>query len=283
MLTSERRERRAPRSLRSEYDQFIEQRIEEYKDSLPRADILAIGDEAMSEMSFTLQFQLTEVVLRDQVDAIIRRRLKLPSFRRWREKHLTLRAAQVQPGHWGLGAHDPVAALAELIEEQDPVLVIGAADGACALFLAAHGATVHVCDPDIAAIYGLENRAVTEQLGALIECSVIQLERFEPFAWFVACVIESSALAELRASDRGELIERLKRVTPGGGRHVVMPVSQARGPREARLSSDAILPSYADWEIVRPPAPGGKGKARNIGFTAVQPARRMDTGDSVSN
>jgi hypothetical protein len=283
MLTSERRERRAPRSLRAEYDQFIEQRIEEYKDSLPRADILAIGDEAMSELSFTLQFQLTEVVLRDQVDAIIRRRLKLPSFRRWREKHLTLRAAQVQPGHWGLGAHDPVATLADLIEEQDPVLVIGAADGACALFLAAHGATVHVCDPDIAAIYGLENRAVTEQLGALIECSVIQLERFEPFAWFVACVIEASALAGLRASDRGELIERLKRVTPGGGRHVVMPVSQSRSPREARLSSDAILPSYADWQIVRPPSPTGKGKARNAGFTAVQPARRMDTGDSVSN
>ena len=62
-----------------------------------------------------------------------------------------------------------------------------------------------------------------------------------------------------------------------------MPVSQVRGPREARLSSDAILPSYADWHIERPPAPGGTGKARNIGFTAVQPARRMDTEDSVSN
>jgi hypothetical protein len=276
MLTAERRERRAPRSLRAEYDQFIEQRIEEYKDSLPRADILAIGDEAMSELSDALQLQLTEVVLRDQVDAIIRRRLKLPSFRRWRERHLTLRAAQVQPGHWGLGAHDPVAALAELVEEQDPVLIIGAADGACALFLAAHGATVHVCDPDIAAIYGLENRAITEQLGALIECSVIQLERFEPFAWFVACVIEAGALAGLRADDRSALIERLKAVTPGGGRHVVMPANQARGPREARLSSDAILPSYSGWQIIRPPAPG-RGGARNLGFTAVQAARLLDT------
>ena len=189
MLTTERRERRPPRSLRAEYDQFIEQRIEEYKDSLPRADILAIGDEAMHELSFTLQLQLTEVVLRDQVDNIIRRRLKLPSFRRWREKHLTLRAAQAKPGHWGLGTHDPVTTLAELIEDEDPVLVIGAADGACALFLAAHGATVHVCDPDIAAVYGLESRAVSEQLGAMVECSVIQLERFAPIAWFVACVI----------------------------------------------------------------------------------------------
>jgi len=62
---SERGDRRPPRSLRSEYDQFIEQRIEEYKDSLPRADILTIGDEAMQELAGTLQFQLTEVVLRD--------------------------------------------------------------------------------------------------------------------------------------------------------------------------------------------------------------------------
>ncbi len=282
MLTSERRARRPPRSLRAEYDQFIEQRIEEYKDSLPRADILAIGDEAMHEMSDNMQLQLTEVVLRDQVDNIIRRRLRLPSFRRWREKHLALRAAQVLPGHWGLGPHDPVASLAELIEDQDPVLVIGAADGACALFLAAHGATVHVCDPDIAAIYGLESRSVTEQLGALIECSVIQLERFEPFAWFVACVIETATLAGLRANERGLGIERLKAVTPEGGRHVIMPMSPARGPRDARLSSDALRGSYSGWDIVRPNGPAGRGRPRNTGFTAVRP-RRSDTDEEVSN
>src|SRR5207237_10144752 len=119
-------------------------RIGDCKDALPGGKILEFGDDAMAEMADTMQFQLTEVVLREQVDAIIRRRLKLPSFRRWRERHLALRAAQVQPGHWGLGAHDPVAYLAELIEDQDPVLVIGASDGACALFLAAHGALVHV-------------------------------------------------------------------------------------------------------------------------------------------
>ena len=280
MLTTERRPHRQPRSLRAEYDQFIEQRIEEYKDSLPRGDILAIGDEAMAELSGDLQLQLTEVVLRDQVDAIIRRRLRLPSFRRWREKHLALRAAQVQPGHWGLGAHDPVSALTALIEDQDPVLVIGASDGACALYLAAHGATVHVCDPDIAAVYGLESRAVSEQLGALIECSVIQLERFEPFSWFVACVIEATSLAGLRAGDRGALLERLKAVTPEGGRHVVMP-AQGRGS-DARLSSDVLRMSYGGWDIVRPQGPVGRGRSRNIGFTAIKP-RHNATEEGVSH
>ena len=284
MLTSERREPRPARSVRSEYDQFIEQRIEEYKDSLPRADILSIGDEAMAELAGTLQFQLTEVVLRDQVDTIIRRRLKLPSFRRWRERHLALRSAQVQPGHWGLAAHDPVSLLAELIEDEDPVLLIGAADGACALFLAAHGAYVHVCDPDIAAVYGLESRAVNEQLGASIECTVVQLERFEPFAWFVACVIETAALISMPAGDRAAFIERLKRVTPEGGRHAVMPAHAGRGRTDARLSSDALRTQYADWSIAAPAASaaGSSRRNRNMGFTAIKPAGQNATDDSVS-
>ncbi|HXY19054.1 MAG TPA: hypothetical protein VEH83_03585, partial [Gemmatimonadales bacterium] len=93
---------RAPRSLRSEYEEFIEQRIEEYKDGLPRASILGIGDEAVQELTRGEQYQLTEVLLQEQVDAIIRRRLRLPSYRRWRERHVALRAAQVEPSHWGL-------------------------------------------------------------------------------------------------------------------------------------------------------------------------------------
>ena len=285
MLTGSRSERRSPRSLRAEYDQFIEQRIEEYKDSLPRADILSIGDEAMHELAGALQFQLTEVVLRDQVDAIIRRRLKLPSFRRWREKHLALRAAQVQPGHWGLSVHEPVSRLLEVLEDQDPVLVIGAADGACALLLAAHGALVHVCDPDIAAVYGLEGRALNEQLGASIECTVVQLERFEPFSWFVACVIESGTLAALAVRDRTALIERLKTVTPDGGHHAIMPAVPGRGRSDARLSSDAIRTLYGDWEVIALPAASGSHsrKVKNTGFTAVKPAASHNvTEDAVS-
>ncbi len=264
--------RRPPRSLRAEYDQFIEQRIEEYKDSLPRADILGIGDEAMHELAGADQLQLTEVVLRDQVDSIIRRRLRLPSFRRWRERHLALRAAQSDPGHWGLAAHDPVAALGDLVEDGDVILVIGAADGACTLFLAARGAQVRVADPDIAAVYGLENRAVVEQLGAMIECEVVRLERLapEPGA-FAACVVETGALGPMAPGERAALIQRLKDATPLAGRHAVMPGGPGHPAGTTRLSSDAIASLYADWDILRHSSSGNR-RPRNAGFTAVRPA-----------
>jgi len=272
VLTAEGdRIRRAPRSLRSEYEEFIEQRIEEYKDGLPRAAILGIGDEAVQELARTEQYTLTEVLLQEQVDSIIRRRLRLPSYRRWRERHVALRAAQVQPTHWGLAPHDPVVLLAEFVRDQDTYSVVGAADGACALFLAAHGAKVLVGDPDLAAIEGLENRAIAEQLSSRIECLVVPLESWTPHTPLEGCVIETSALAGLSAGDRAELIRRLKTVTVPGGRHVVMPASGPAG-KAPPVSSDALRSLYADWSVARAKDPGAAPRrSRNVGFLATQP------------
>ncbi|MGH7336384.1 MAG: hypothetical protein ACREI7_02290, partial [Myxococcota bacterium] len=110
MLTSARSEqtgrpgtpRPPPRSLKQEYQEFILQRIEEYKNALPRQELLQIGDEAVRELQANAQDQylLTEVLLLEHVDRIIARRLRLPSFPRWREKHRALRDAQREPTHW---------------------------------------------------------------------------------------------------------------------------------------------------------------------------------------
>lgn len=270
LSTQEGRPRRAPRSLRAEYEEFIEQRIEEYKDGLPRASILGIGDEAVQELARTEQYTLTEVLLQEQVDSIIRRRLRLPSYRRWRERHLALRAAQVEPTHWGLAPRDPVVLLADGMRDQDLLAVVGAADGACALFLAARGANVLVGDPDLAAVEGLENRAIAEQLSSRIECLVVPLEGWTPNRPIDGCVIESSALAALSAGDRAELIRRLKKVTLPGGRHVVMPASGAAGKTPA-VSSDVLRSLYADWTVARAREAGPSARrGRNVGFIATQ-------------
>lgn len=278
-----------PRSLRAEYEEFIEQRIEEFKDGLPRSAILGIGDEAVQELARAEQYTLTEILLQEQVDSIIRRRLRLPSYRRWRERHLTLRAAQAQPTHWGLAPHDPVVALADKIRDQDLCAVVGAADGACALFLAARGASVVVGDPDLAAIEGLENRAMAEQLASRIECLVVPLESWTPACIIDGCVIEMSALTPLSAGERAELVRRLKAVTTPGGHHAVMPASGAGtgggSGKPGTVSSDALRSLYADWSVSRPrPSSPAARRGSNLGFVADFPEpRQSETDEIVSN
>jgi hypothetical protein len=261
---------RLPRSLRQEYDEFIEQRIEEYKDTLPRDQLLEIGDEAVAELQKAQQLQLTELVLTEQVDAIIRRRLKLPSFRRWRERHLPLRLAQNEASHWGLAPDEPIAALVERLGDGDTVLVVGAGDGAAVLFLAARGLRVTVVDPDIAAVEGLETRAAAEALGRRIECFVEPLASWRPRPPCAACVVEPAALADLTTAERVGLVARLQDATQPAGAHVVMPSTATGGGRSAGLSSDAFRTLYSEWIVLRPPAGAGR-RSKNVGFIAICP------------
>ena len=68
-----------PRSLKHEYELFVEREIENYKDSVPRSVLLSIGDEAVRAMAAQPQFELTELVLVEEVDRIIRPRLRIPT------------------------------------------------------------------------------------------------------------------------------------------------------------------------------------------------------------
>src|SRR5438874_13025720 len=134
--------RRAPRSLKQEYQEFILQRLEEYKNTVPRAELLKIGDEAVRELQTSAQDQylLTEVLLLEHVDRIIARRLRLPSFPRWRQKHRELREGQRAPAHWGFDRAHPIVPWAPRLEPGDTAVAVGAPPLAEALFLAAHDA-----------------------------------------------------------------------------------------------------------------------------------------------
>src|SRR3989475_10783272 len=158
--------RRAPRSLKQEYQEFILQRLEEYKNTVPRAELLKIGDEAVRELQSSTQDQylLTEVLLLEHVDRIIARRLRLPSFPRWRQKHRALREAQRAPTHWGLDRVHPILPWAARTEPGAVTVALGAAALGEALFLAAHDAEVFLLDQDLGAVEAAEGRAVAEQL-----------------------------------------------------------------------------------------------------------------------
>src|SRR3954467_6680599 len=132
---------RLTRSLRHEYELFVEQEIENYKESVPRSVLLSIGDEAVSSLSNEPQFALTELLLCEEVDRIIVKRLRLPSYDTWRRRRLKLIDELRRPEHWGLRPDDVlVRALPQRTEGR--VLVAGAADEVSALYLAANGCEV---------------------------------------------------------------------------------------------------------------------------------------------
>ena len=74
-----------PRSHRQQYLEWVEDCIEDYKNSLTRDELLAIAESAVDELfdADDGQYPLTEILLRDAVDTLIFQRLGLPGYRRW--------------------------------------------------------------------------------------------------------------------------------------------------------------------------------------------------------
>lgn len=267
-----RRAERPARSLRQEYEEFLFQRIEEYKNSLSRAELLEIGDEAVRELDVAAadQYLLTEVLLLEHVDRIIARRLRLPTFQRWSRTHRALRAAQREPTHWEIEPASPLVAWARRLEPGDAAVVIGAAALSAALFMAAHDVEVLLLDQDLGAVEGAEARAITEQLAGRFHALVVQFGSWMPDVPVSVAVLHPHTLAALEPEPRLRLIEDLQLRTPPGGVHIVLPLPPRTQPTET------LLELYAAWHIERRP------RGRRSGFAASKPAGQSDTEVNVS-
>jgi hypothetical protein len=103
-LRGTQQRRRSPYSDKQYYQEYILQRIEGYKNSIGRDELLRLGDEAAAELQSAAegQFLLTEVLMLESVDRLIMKRLSLRPYSRWRRQFLKLREAQRTPTHWGL-------------------------------------------------------------------------------------------------------------------------------------------------------------------------------------
>ena len=270
--------RRPPRSLKQEYEEFMLQRIEEYKNTLTREELLEIGDEAVRELEANAgaQYLLTEVLLLEHVDRVIARRLRLPTFPRWRQRHRTLRLSQREPTHWGLEHDGPLVGLVRRLEPGDLVLVVGATALPGALFLAAYDAEVFLLDQDLGAVEAAESRAVSEQLAGRFHALVIQFGSWLPDVAPSLVVIDPPALAASRAKDRSAVLAELQARTRPGGVHLVLPTPAAR--EVIPLAPEALQAAYAGWEISR------RRRARaGSGFLATKPERQLDTALNVSD
>jgi hypothetical protein len=239
------------RSLKQEYEEFILQRIEDFKDQLSRDELLAIADEAVQELELGTEDQLvlTEVLVLEHVDRLIMRRLHLPSYRRWRDRHVRLRRAQREPTHWGLDPGTPLEGLAAQLEDGDLALVIGSGVAAAGLFLAALEVEVLLIDPTLTAVEAAEHRAAAEALASRFQALVVRLDTWFPDVTPMLAVLDPLVLGALEPTVRQAILETVKGQTARGGTHLVLPSEPPAGVTS--LAPEALQTYYGGWPIER--------------------------------
>jgi len=111
----------SPRSLRRAYLEWVEEQVEDFKDSIPRNRLLAIADSVVEELRLSQggQYQFTEVLLCDAVNRHLFRLLKLPGYRAWCEQRAL--APEPQPD-------SRIIPFREITAAAPPVVVRTAAD-----------------------------------------------------------------------------------------------------------------------------------------------------------
>ena len=241
------RRRRSRYSDKQHYQEYILQRIEGYKNSIGRDELLRLGDEAAAELQSAAegQFLLTEVLMLESVDRLIMKRLSLRPYRRWRQQFIKLRAAQRMPTHWGLEPHCPLAPLLPRLESEDTALVVGTEAAPTTYLLAAHDAAVTFIARDLGCVERVESRMAAEALASMFESYVAQLDQALPeFLSFLSdvdiVVLDPCVLLDLSALDRAELLADLQARSRPGGIHVLLPTCKG-------MSRDALRSMYPGW------------------------------------
>lgn len=234
---------RAARSLRHEYELHVAQEIENYKESISRSALLAIGDEAAARLVAQPQFTLSELLLCEEVDRIIFRRLRMATYNTWKRKRLKLQEELRRPEHWGFSTSDPVVRnIGQAETTSGHVLVAGEAATRSALFLAANGCTVTAIDEE-AAIERVMTAALQAGLAERIQTGTTELTSWTPDAPLRAVVCSHDALSRLSATDRARVITVLQSATTDGGLHLVDTIVAGTA------AIDELRSRYAGWSV----------------------------------
>ena len=98
--------------MRRAYLDWVEEQVENYKDEIPRSEILRMADEVVRDLRVTDggQYQLTELLICQAIDKRIARMLKLPGYRSWSTRRLAALSAPLIPPDLKLPAPPPAPA-----------------------------------------------------------------------------------------------------------------------------------------------------------------------------
>lgn len=235
---------RTARSLRHEYELYIEQEIENYKESIPRSAILTIGDEAAARLAAEAQFVLTEMLLLEEVDRIIFRRLRLPTYTTWRRKRLKMHDELRRPEHWGLTRSDAlVRAIGEASESSGHVLVASESAHRSALFLAANGCDVTTLEAEESAVQRVMDAAHQAGLTERVHAVTGELTHWTPDIPLHAVVCSHAALARLPMRERARVLAVLQGATTDGGVHLVETIAAGSA------AIDELRTTYRGWLV----------------------------------
>ena len=240
---------RPTRSLRHEYELYVEEEIENYKESVPRSVLLSIGDDAVSALSTQPQLALTELLLCEEVDRIIFRRLRLPNYQTWRRRRVKVLEEIRRPEHWGLRADD-VLVRAFPQGAEGHVLVAGTNDEGSALYFAANGCDVTTVSPEADMLERVLDAAQRAGLSGRIHGFISDLASWMPDTQLTGVIVTPAALAGLTPTQRARVIAQLQSATLGGGIHLVSDI--ANGKRSLNL--DELRTRYAGWAVSVEPA-----------------------------
>lgn len=233
-----------PRSLKHEYELYVDREIENYKESIPRSVILGIGEEAVRSLSSQPQLALTEILLCAEVDQLIRGRLRIPSFSAWRRRRLKALKEFCRPERWGMR---PDSAIARTPREaaEGHVLVAGAVGEGPALYLAANGCAVTALDTTEDVLERVLDAAAEVGLTGRVRGLVADLASWSPDMPLNAVVCAAAAFKGLSPEECAHAIAILQAATTAGGFHVV----ETGGEGGRVLPLDELRARYDGWNI----------------------------------
>lgn len=246
-----------PRSLQHEYLLYVEQEIEAYKDSVPRSVLLGIGDEAVASLQASQQISLTELLLWEEVDRIIARRLRLPTFGTWKKRRLKLLAKYKNPAHWGLASDAPIVSAIPATPETR-VLVAGVASApvveGATLYLAANGCEVTTVEPEEDVVERVVHAATAAGLSERVRPMISGLAEWAPDAILHAVLCTPAAFDGLGIEERARVIATLQSATADGGVHLVQTLVAGGLAADGSAATDDVSfeelrARYLGWDV----------------------------------
>lgn len=235
--------RKPARSLKYEYELYVEEEIECYKESIPRSALLKIGDEAVSSLADQAQLALTELLLTEEVDRIIFRRLQLPSYSTWRRRRLKLLAEMRRPEHWGLHPDDVVVRAVRTVGDAH-VLLAGDAAESSALYFAANGCDVTAVADEEDVLERVLSAAAAVGLTGRVHAYLTNFSDWAPESELHAVIVTGAALRGLTPAERERVITLLQSATADGGVHLVQTMA-GRVP----LNLSELETRYEGWSV----------------------------------